>query len=64
MNSTFNDWHHNFLVVSDFSTLRKMYPVDRITVELTSFLDTKGDIEKLAAITKSMYRAHAEILKG
>lgn len=45
--SHLNDWHRDFLVTSEFATIKKKYSVDRIVVELTRFIELEPMIDKL-----------------
>jgi hypothetical protein len=45
--SHLNDWHRDFLVTSEFATIKKKYSVDLITVELTRFIAMEAMIDKL-----------------
>jgi hypothetical protein len=59
-----NDWHKEFLCNTDIAGIRKKYTPERVTVELTKFLESKIAVDKLTSMLEAMNRVHTEILNA
>jgi hypothetical protein len=58
-----NDWHEEFLVTAEFTQLKRKYSTERIVVELSKFVQTKGLVDGLAKVISSTHNAHHELTK-
>ncbi len=56
-----NAWHREFLA-NDIATMKKKYTVDRLSVELSSFVAAKEKIENLAGLIVNMNVAHDAVM--
>jgi capsid protein len=60
LKAALSKWHQEYVCTVDVGGIRKKYAAERVMVEVTHFLEAKLVIDKVASISTSMHRAHAE----
>ena len=60
LKAALNEWHRAYVCTVDVGGTRKKYAAERAMVEVAHFLEAKLVIDKVASISTSMHRAHAE----
>jgi hypothetical protein len=58
-----NHWHEEFLVTAEFTQMKRKYSTERIVVELSKFVQTKGLVDGLTKVISSTHNAHHELTK-
>ena len=61
LKAALNEWHRAYVCTVDVGGTRKTYAAERVMVEVTHFLEAKLVVDKVAPISASMRRAHAEV---
>ena len=64
LRSSMSEWHLEFVATSDLNSMKRTHDAKTTISQAETFAQLKPKIDKVAAVTKSLLRAHSELMKA